>query len=59
MSVSDIVTELPKLSAAELMLVRRKLIEIAAETDEIAAANDSALAGAQILDRLEAEGDAR
>ena len=59
MSVSEIVAELPKLSSADLLVLRRKLMEISDENSEIAAADASALAGAQLLDRMEAEDDAR
>jgi len=59
MSVAEIITELPKLTAAELLAVRRKLTEINEENSEVAACDASALEGAQMLDRMEAEDDAR
>lgn len=59
MSVAEILTELPKLTPADLRSVRRKLIELTEENDEVAACDTAALEGAQILDRLEAEDDAR
>ena len=60
MSVAEIIAELPKLTPADLRMVRRKLIELAEENDEVAACDAAAaLDGAQTLDRLEAEDDAR
>ncbi len=59
MSVAEILTELPKLTPADLRSVRRKLIELTEENDEVAACDAAALEGAQTLDRLEAEDDAR
>ena len=59
MSVAEIVTELPKLTPAELRIVRRKLMEICEEDSDVAMADAAALAGAQMLDRMEAEDDAR
>lgn len=59
MSVADILTELPRLTPTDLRMVRRKLIEITEEDVEIASCDAAALEGAQMLDRLEAEDDAR
>ena len=58
MSVAEIITELPKLSPADLRMVRRKLLEIADENSEVLS-RDAALESAQMLDRLEAEDDVR
>ena len=59
MSVAEIITELPKLTPADLRMVRRKLIELAAENQETASCDAATLEGARMLDRLEAEDDAR
>ena len=59
MSAAEIIAELPKLAPAELREVRRKLIEIAAEADEVALCDAAASSGAQLLDRMEAEDAAR
>ena len=59
MSVAEILTELPKLTPADLLAVRRKLLEIAEENNETASCDAAALAGAQMLDRMEAEDNAR
>jgi hypothetical protein len=59
MSVAEIITELPKLTPADLLAVRRKLIEIAKENSEAASCDAATLEGAQMLDRMEAEDDAR
>lgn len=58
MSAAEILNELPKLTEAELRAVRRKLAELAAENADTAACDAAALAGAQLLDRMEEE-DAR
>lgn len=58
MSTAEILNELPKLTEPERRAVRRKLSELAAENEEIAACDAAALAGAQMLDRMEEE-DAR
>jgi hypothetical protein len=52
MSASEILNE------AELRAARRKLAGFAAENADIAACDTAALAGAQLLDRME-EDDAR
>ncbi len=54
-----IITELPKLTAADLLAVRRKLIEISEENEDIALCDASALEGALLLDQMEAEDRAR
>ena len=59
MSVAEIITELPRLTPADLRTVRQKLLEIAAENEEAAACDAAALEGSQMLDRLEAQDDAR
>ena len=55
MSAAEIINELPKLSAAEVRLVRQRLLELAAQTEDVALCDQAALEGAMILDRLEAE----
>ena len=58
MSAAQIIDELPKLTRADLLTIRRKLVELAAENEEVAACDAAALEGAQMLDRMEQE-DAR
>ena len=55
MSAAQIIAELSKLTPADLRAVRRKLIEVAEEREDIALCDATALEGAQMLDRLEAE----
>jgi hypothetical protein len=57
-SATEIINDLPKLTGAELRAVRRKLVELAAENEDVAACDQSALEGALMLDQMEAE-DAR
>jgi len=57
-SASEIIKELPKLSAAELRLVRQRLVELAAENRDVEICDQAALDGALMLDRMEEE-DAR
>ena len=59
MSVAEIITELPRLTTADLRMVRRRLIEIAEENKDIASCDAASVEGAQMLDRMEAENDAR
>jgi Fe-S-cluster formation regulator IscX/YfhJ len=53
MSAAKIIEELPKLSPAEVRLVRQRLIELAALNDDVAHCDQAALEGAMMLDRLE------
>ncbi len=53
-SAAEITNELPRLSEAEVSLVRKRLIELAAQTDDVPLCDQSALDGAMMLDRLEA-----
>ncbi|MBN8422217.1 MAG: hypothetical protein J0L73_25100 [Verrucomicrobia bacterium] len=55
MSVAQIIQELPKLTTADLIAVRRKLMELADENEEIALCDAMALEGARLLDQMEAE----
>jgi len=59
MSAAEIIAELPSLSPADLRQVRRKLVELAEENEEIALCDISATAGAQLLDRMEEEDGSR
>jgi hypothetical protein len=52
MSVTEIINELPKLTEAELRSVRRRLLELAAQNEDIALCDQAALEGAAMLDRL-------
>ena len=58
MSATEIINDLPKLTGAELRAVRQKLVELAAENEDVALCDQSALEGALMLDQMEAE-DAR
>ena len=55
MSTAQIIEELPRLSAAELMAVRRKLMELAVEDEDVEMCNAAALDGAGLMDRMEEE----
>ena len=57
MSATEIIQELPKLTAAERSIVRERLRELE-EQDEVQFLNDATLAMFQELDKQEAE-DAR
>ncbi len=46
-------SELPKLTEAELRLVRRRLLEIAAQNQDIDLCNQAALDAGLMLDRME------
>ena len=59
MSAAQIIDELPKLTPADLLAVRRKLMEISEENEGVALCDAAALEAAQILDRMEAGDDAR
>jgi len=54
----EIINELPKLTEAELRLVRRRLLELAAQNGDVEVCNQAALKGAMMLDRME-DDDAR
>jgi hypothetical protein len=58
MSATDIIKELPRLSEADRRHIREVLLEIANENPDVALCNQSALEGAQLLDRME-DDDAR
>jgi len=58
MSATEIINELPKLTEAELRLVRQRLLELAARNQDIELCSQAALDGSMMLDRME-EDDAR
>ena len=58
MSADEIITELPKLTEADRRAIREVLLEIANSNPDVALCNQTALEGAQLLDRMEDE-DAR
>ena len=55
MSAAQIITELPKLTAPDLLAIRRKLTELAGQNEDVAICDATALEGAQMLDRMEQE----
>lgn len=57
-SATEILNALPKLTEAERRAVRQKLVELAAQNEDIALCDQAALEGAMMLDRMEEE-DAR
>jgi len=57
-SATEIINDLPKLTEAEQRAVRRRLVELAAENEDVALCDQAALEGAMMLDQMEAE-DAR
>ena len=57
-SAAEIIKELPKLSREEMRLVRERMVELAAQIEDVAICDSAALEGAMMLDRLEDE-DAR
>lgn len=58
MSTAEIIKELPRLTEEDRRIVREKLLELALEQEEIAQCDAAAVAGAQLLDQMEAD-DAR
>jgi len=55
MSAAEIIDELPKLTEAERRAIRHKLVEFAAQNEEIGLCDRAALEGAMLLDRMEDE----
>ena len=55
MSATEIINDLPKLTEAERRAVRQKLVELAAENEDVALCDQAALEGAMVLDQMEAE----
>ncbi|MGO9199588.1 MAG: hypothetical protein ACLQM8_03490 [Limisphaerales bacterium] len=53
MSATEIINELPKLTEAELRLVRQRLLELAVQNQDVELCNQAALDGALMLDRME------
>ena len=54
MSTAEILEAIPKLSPPELKAIRRKLQELADKNEDVALCDETALAGARMLDRMEA-----
>ena len=54
-SAAQIITELPKLAPPDLLVIRRKLIELAEQNEDVAICDAAALEGVQMLDRMEQE----
>ena len=52
-SAAEIINELPRLTEAELRLVRQRLLELAAQNRDVDLCNQTALEGAMMLDRME------
>ena len=52
-SAAEILHELPRLTEAERRAVRQKLLELAAENEEVRLCEQAALEGAILLDRME------
>jgi hypothetical protein len=59
MSLAQIIEELPKLTPDDLLVVRRKLVEISEENEGVSLCDAAALEGAQLLDQMEAGENAR
>lgn len=59
MSAADILLELPKLPKPDLLAIRRKLIELAEQNDDVALSDALALEGAQMMDKMEEEDGTR
>lgn len=55
MSATEIINELPRLTEAELRSVRQRLLELAAQNEDIAFCDQAAMEGAALLDRMEEE----
>ncbi len=54
MSAAQIIMELPKLTLPDLIAIRRKLVELADQHEDVALCDAMALEGAQMIDALEA-----
>ncbi len=55
MSATEIIDGLSKLTPAEIRLVRNRLLELAAQNQDVEICNQVALDGALMLDRMEEE----
>ena len=53
MSATETINALPKLTEAERRAVRQKLLDLAAQSDNMDLCNQAGLEGAQMLDRME------
>jgi hypothetical protein len=54
-SATEILEELPKLTEAERRAVRQKLLELAAENEDVRTCDQPATDGARLLDAMEDE----
>ncbi len=59
MSLSEIIEELPSLSHQERRELCRRVLELEPESEDIALCDHVAREGFAMLDRMEAEGEAR
>jgi hypothetical protein len=55
MSATEILEELPKLTEAERRAVRQRLLELAAENEDVRLCDETATEGARLLDAMEEE----
>ena len=55
MSAAQIIHELPKVPMADLQAIRRKLVDLAEQNEDVALCDAMALEGAQMLDQMEEE----
>jgi hypothetical protein len=55
MSTAEMIAELPKLSHLERRAISRRILELAAEQEEVKFADDLLMAACQEMDRSEAE----
>ena len=55
MSATEILEELPKLTEAERRAVRERLVELAAENEDVRLCDLAATEGARLLDAMEEE----
>jgi hypothetical protein len=53
MSATEILNELPKLTEAERRAVRQRLLELAAENEDVRLCDQAATEGARLLDAME------
>ena len=56
MSMTEIILELPRLTPHQRRELCRKIIELEAETDDIALCHESARQGFAMLDQMESQG---
>lgn len=53
MSATEILEQLPKLTEAERRAVRERLVEIAGQNEDVRLCDQTATAGAELLDAME------